>query len=309
VIRSCMVVCCIVNMIWSAASGASGPFATHYIAQVTFADAPLAPTDDSKHFALRKGEGIAVCAAYLKLLNSTTFDRTPFCGRPEEGPVNGFTPLERRYLNADEILVIYKNVLEFMTHNDQLHAEKFFNPYIGSWEQNPITISEIQTFLTRNWMRVWTYARPLDIENNGSPVNLLIWQGYGATDTGSVCGGGQDDDHPWDFQYTDQRAFVLASDARSIDEIKTREIFGRIANPATSASPHVRKGDQTVRPGFRPVADTIGVFKYDGRYYIQVENKPPSAGDGLPPIRVMLREHTRTSEICLLVPQDVPRFQ
>ena len=259
---------------------------------------------DSKQFVLEKGKGTAVCDAYLSLLNATNFDRTPFCGRPDEGPVIGFTHLERHELSTDEIFTLFPRVYEFVRFDDQHHVERFFYPPTNSWVTSPTDKSGISQFEARRWMQVWTYDAPLDVENSNSPLRIAIWQGYGVTPNGTPCGASDDGRHPWDFPYSDQLAFVLAPDGNSIDENKTREVFGRTGSRGSPSG--ATRRSKRARRGFIPIADSIGLFEFDGRYYMEVEDKPLGQGSDLPPVRVLLRERGQTKEICSVLPKNVP---
>ena len=253
----------------------------------------LSADHEARSFGLKKGKGVPVCDVYLDLLNSTPFERTPFCGRPDEGPVSGFAHLERHKLTVDEINSVFPRVYEFVKFNDQNHPERFWNPTTNSWDPSAMDIAGISDFVSRRWMTVWTYAAALDIENAGTPVPVLIWQGYGVWDGGGVCGASYDR-KPWDFPYSDQLAFILAADGLHIDEDRTRAVFGQQGKTSRLSK------------GFRPTAASVGVFKFDGLYYIDAEDKPPGKDADLAPVKVLLREGGRTNEVCSLVPQDVP---
>jgi hypothetical protein len=266
--------------------------------------------DSDENFSLQKGHGVPVCEAYLELLNQTKFTETPFCGRPEEGPVKGFEHLEGHAMDLGEIWPLFTQVWEFMRFNDQHHVEKFFHPNRDStksvWNAEPTTRDVIAEGLSLGWLRVWNYASPVDIGNDGSPLKVITWQGYGATGSAKRCGS----DYAlraWIAPYIDQRAFVLTADGKSLDEARTREIFGASAAPAQGRpATQVPGGADTggVAP-FHPLADSIGIFKYQGRYYIQTEDLPKTK-DVLPSVRVLLRERGITRQVCALRPQSVP---
>jgi hypothetical protein len=272
---------------------------------ISFGDEPSGQGDD-KQFALTNGKGVPVCEAYLDLLNRTPLERTPFCGRPENGPAP-FVHLERRDVGIDEILPLFNYVFEFMRFNDQHHVEKFFrpndDPKKSYWSTDATTPEVIGQVLGFHWMHVWSYDTPIDIANDGKPVRVLIWQGYGASGSGASCGV----DYaagPWYGTYTEQRAFVLNADGKTIDEPQTRAIFGMVGDPASKG-----RGEAGLPPGatsFAPMADSIGIFGYDGRYYIQIENKPAARGLPPPPVEVLLREHGNTSKVCAYRPLNVP---
>src|SRR4029077_18977234 len=85
-------------------------------------------SEHDRNFSLLEGHGIPVCEAYLELLNKTKFEVTPFCGRPDEGPVKGFEHLDGHFMNVEEIMPLFTKVWEFVRFGDQTHAEKFFHP-------------------------------------------------------------------------------------------------------------------------------------------------------------------------------------
>lgn len=268
--------------------------------------------DSDQNFSMLQGHGVPVCEAYLELLNQTKFEVTPFCGRPDEGPVKGFEHLEGHFLSLEEIVPLFTKVWEFTRFDDQHHVQKFAHPNSDPkksyWSTDPESGESLASSLRLGWMSVWSFAAPLDVNNNGSPVNVITWQGYGVTGTGARCGSvtGR---LPWIDRYINQHAFVLGADSKSIDEDQTRLIFGAPTGQARGPMPAQVQGD-TVPPGakpFRPLADSIGIFKYEGRYYIETEDRPESNdAAALPPIRVFLREGGRTRQVCALSPQSVP---
>jgi hypothetical protein len=268
------------------------------LATVALMAGRLAVAGDDQ-FSLVEGKGVPVCTAYLELLNKTDFDRAPFCGRPDQG-VAGFEPLERHYLDEDEIFPLFTPVFEFMRFNDSHHVERFLHPNPdrskkGEWTSDPVTKSNIANNLRLHWQVVWTYSTPLDINNNGTPVRVLLWQGYGAADTAARCGSDAAT-RSWDFPYVDQRGIVLTSDGKAIDEEQTRSIFGS----------HAKGVNQTTTKPFVALSDSIGVFKYAGRFYIETEDRPRVQYDDLPPVRVFLREGGKARQVCVLQPLSVP---
>jgi hypothetical protein len=273
------------------------------------AEDPNSHTDPQ--FSLLQGKGVPVCEAYLELLNKTKFEVTPFCGRPGEGDVKGFEHLERHYLGEPEITPLFTYVWEFMRFNDQHHVESFYYPNINPAKAHRSSQAsegdEIPESLRLGWMRVWTYAMPLDVNNNGSALNILIWQGYGATGDGARCGVGAGS-LPWTAAYSHQRAFVLTADRKTIDEEQTRRIFGAPeGRTRDSMFAEVPGGGTPARtPHFRPFADSIGVFKYEGRIYIETEDQPTEKDAAQPPVHVFLREGASTRQVCSLHPVSVP---
>lgn len=90
---------------------------------------------------------------------------------------------------------------------------------------DPATKDGISDFLSRHCMHVWSFPEPIDIENDGSRLNVLIWQDFVATRTGTTCGSDYAS-HPWTEPYVDQRVFIVSADGKTIDEQRTRTIFG-----------------------------------------------------------------------------------
>jgi hypothetical protein len=264
--------------------------------------------DGEKQFTMMKGRGVQVCEAYLGLLNQTPLERTPFCARPDSGPAP-FVPLQRQYLQANEILPLFNYIWEFMRFDDQYHTERVFhpnpNPKLSSGSTDVETLDGIAIALGRDWMHVWRYDTPVDIANDGKPLRLLIWQGYGVSRSGASCGA----DYAsgvWDGTYTEQRVFVLNADGKTIDEGQTRELFGRTQNGHPNQPPDQYSSLPPGATPFEPLADSIGVFGYAGRFYIQTENKPLSRGKPSGPVDVLLRDRGVTSKVCEFHPQAVP---
>jgi hypothetical protein len=262
-----------------------------------------------------QAQDLDVCAAYRQLLNATRFEVTPFCGRPDDGSVPGFTPLKRNYWGVEQILPIFMQVYEFMLFDNQFHVQMTpsgnpANPFamrpLRTTDQ--ITKDGIAQSLRLRWMRVWSYEEPIDIENNGSPLNVLIWQGYGVTQGAQVCGVVYSG-HPWNYPYINQQVFIINSDGKTIDENLTREIFGA-PEESTSARLTRRPSKNPFLPvganPFRPLADTIGIFEYRGMYYIETENRPKSKNAPLPPVVVYLREHGHTTKVCSIPLTSAP---
>jgi hypothetical protein len=146
---------------------------------------------------------------------------------------------------------------------------------------------------------VWTYVAPLDLENNGSPDHVLIWQGYGATDSAAACGElVPPPGTAWDATYVPTRAFILTTDGKRIDEQRTRAVFG--ASGALVGRRVEGPGKFAKARAFRSLADSVGIFRYQGRYYIDTQNIPKSEGAPTP-IVVSLRESGHTKQHCSLL--------
>jgi len=263
-------------------------------------------------FTAIQGQDLPVCKAYLELLNQSDYQgKTPFCGRPESG-LPGFAPLQRHNLNADQIFPLFKYVWEFMAFDNQLHLERYFYGNVNDqaksyWSPDPESKDTIAMDVNRGLIFVWTYDSDLDMANDGHPVRVLLWQGYGATRWPAVCG--QANYYPWTNSYVKQRAFILSADGRMIDERRTRAIFG--SPKEATDGPHARKpGDQSELPvnatPFEPLADSIGIFGYEGKFYIQTENRPATKAAKLPPVEVYVNQAGKSTRICGFHPLTPP---
>ena len=277
--------------------------------QPSFSEDAASPSQ-SQNFSMVDGKGVPVCEAYLELLNKTRFERTPFCGRPHEGPVKGFEHLEGHFMNLEEISLLFTKVWEFMRFGDQGRTEKFFypnsDPKLAYWSTDATSQHTLALGLKNGWLSVWSFSAPVDISNDGTPLNVIIWQGYGATGVGKMCGTDYAGS-TWQLSYINQRAFVLTADRKSIDETQTRLVFGAPRGVPRSVDPQLPGGN--VKPGpnaFRPLADSVGIFKFEGSYYIETEGRAEDKYGGPAPVRVLLREHGSTKQVCTLNPESVP---
>jgi hypothetical protein len=267
-----------------------------------------------EHFSLIKGHGVSVCDAYLQLLNRAQFDVTPFCGRPDPDSGAGFTHLARQVWGADQILAMYTNVYEFMLYDNQFHIDRWFapdpsNPNKRSMTTSPVNRGDVAVEMRLNRIRVWSYEEPIDIENDGTPLKVLVWQGdaaVGLSGGAGRCGADYGDD-PWTVSYVNQQAFILNSDEKTIDERRTRAIFGA---PEESSPARLTRRPLTIplrgANPFEPLAGSIGIFEYRGRYYIDVENRPKTKDGALRPLEVYLREHNHIAKVCAYQPINVP---
>lgn len=267
--------------------------------------APAAETgvggDRGPKFTPIQGRELPVCKAYLELLNRSEYPANPFCGRPESG-LPGFEPLERRYLNADQVFPLFRYVWEFMRFDDQFHIGKYSyynsqDPSKSYFSADPESKNGVVDDLKKGLTVAWTYHSYVDIANDGHPLPVLLWQGYGATPGPAACVGID--------TYVNQRAFVLSTDGKTIDERRTRVIFG--SSKEATEGPHARKpGDQSYLPvnatPFEPLADSIGIFEYQGKFYTQTENRPATEHAKLPPVEVYMHQAGKNKRMCRFHP-------
>lgn len=191
-------------------------------------------------FTLMKGKGIPVCDAYLKRLNTEQFEDAPYCGRPEDDAIPGFTRLNRVPLSVDDVIELGPHIDGFTRLQDQTRG-------------NVWTIENKQEIGAVN---AWRYDPEVDIDNDGMPDHLVVWYGYGASQR-EPCGDERDRRVP-------QLAYVLDSSENSIDEARTNAVFWR-------TKPYVSRykldGEQRSTLVPLPVGWDIDVFRYQDLFY------------------------------------------
>lgn len=249
-------------------------------------------------FNLVKGSSVPVCEAYLERLNTTVYAKPPFCGRPEATSVPGFTPLNRKPLTAEEAHTLLPRLSKFMQLRIQGSKEDD-DAYEAMLKSNGVgpsidSLETVKKFLRDGEIVAWRYDPLVDIDNDGSPDNVLVWQGYGLNAPLGVCGQTIDNKNFSTDGSQPQVAFVLEDSQERIDEKRTMELFGHPSGgyplPAGAKSKQ-----------FRPMGKTLGIFKYKDIYYFdtflefsELERKPK----GSPLLDVFLRKNGMTRRVC-----------
>jgi hypothetical protein len=241
---------------------------------------------------LTHGKGTAVCDAYLQRLTQSHLEvaETLFCGRPEDESVPGFQRLERHYLTEAEALPLVNRVQKFMAVGDQNQVQRTYysnaeHPELAHWSDDMELPSQILKF--GSWTKVWTYRTPVDVENNGSPDPVLLWQGSpAATSKGRACGDA----------FIETRAFVLSPDGKTIDEAKTRAVF---TTPAYVSSLETASSRTATEHRVIPLGDSIGIMLFEGRYYIDAADRTESKNATIR-YAVFLHQDGRTKKVCAL---------
>lgn len=218
----------------------------------------IQPDARAEHFIfkLTKGKGVPVCEAYLKRLNNSDFDKPPYCGRPEDDSVSGFTRLNRVPLTAEEIHDLQLKLEGFQSSQNQ-------NQWKTQLKKSPIKemmpLDSVRSDMGMNRVGAWRYDPPVDIDNDGQPDNVLMWyQGYGAGGCGSINGF---ETYPEHGSFT---ANILDAKNEFIDQARTKQLFGH----PVGGFPIVEKGKFIgFFDGFRYVGMSMGIFTYEGAYY------------------------------------------
>jgi hypothetical protein len=239
-------------------------------------------------FSLIKGRDNPVCEAYLQRLNTTVYDSPPYCGRPENESVPGFTHLNRIPLSVEE-------------------ANKFIGPAFSFLDPNadqPAYVKKPESpwppFSRGESVPIWRYAPLVDIDNDGVPDRVVIWQ---QSSSSWECGNTYAT--ALSGARTDQIAFILTSIDLQIDEARTRRIFqhpsgGRENNDAEKKMPNT----------YHPLGRSVGIFKYRDAYYFDTflgDNADSSAD--LPKLEntlvVYRNQNGKTEQMCEYTYSDI----
>jgi hypothetical protein len=219
---------------------------------------PVAPRTDDRtiyHFKLTSGEGRPVCEAYLQRLNSAPYPYPPYCNRPEDDEIPGFALLHRMALSPHEISYLSNRVMEFEGHVKQ-GATIIRNAALVRAGKAPIGMSEseVRSTLGEADLYVWRYEPPIDIDNDGTPDNLIVWRGV---ETSGSCGSFSPQGE-WLRKL--QRIYLLTPDSRNIEAARTADIFRR---PGHDWEPYEPFQGVVIGDQFSP-------FEYREVYYFDV---------------------------------------
>ncbi len=210
-------------------------------------------------FILTKGKGVEVCEAYLKRLNKTWFDSLPLCDRPENTDVPGFEKLNRVALIPEEIYSIYYRITDFIYTGDQYIHDK--QSAAGKTNVLRPENKEREIFFIKQrveWQRLgaYRYDPPIDFDNDQKPDNLLIWK-QSRFSCGSIH-----EEYGLFPQLGQTIVLILEPDSLSVDEKKTKSLIG---HPIGGYPRPDGKGFFDNR--FRPVGDSMGIFRFKGTTY------------------------------------------
>lgn len=217
-------------------------------------------------FKLTRGRGRPVCEAYLQRLNSTPYATPPFCGRPENDSVPGFVALTRAPLTATQVEYWYPRVLAFREYQRQATVV----PPAWPVPEKLIPLLGTQLF-------AWRYVTPLDIENDGKPIDVLIWQGPGVDpEVFGSCGSENSVRDQTVVERLHQLAFAL--DDGRIDESRTKAVFGHPSGGYYATTGAAAERHELLSQRFRPIGEWLGFFRYRDTYYMDTF-LDPSWGD------------------------------
>lgn len=160
-----------------------------------------------------QGAGTPVCDAYLQRLNETEFDSPPFCDRPENDRVPGFSLLNRVPLSPSETARLYPRILSF------LGAESSLPPHpLDSYET-----SLANSGGGGSGISAWRYDPPINIENDGKARKVVVWTGLPVEPANRPCGTIPEDPRLTEPLRWRQLAFVLTDTGGDLDDSRIPE--------------------------------------------------------------------------------------
>ena len=244
--------------------------------------------------ALREGRGVPVCEAYLQRLNQTFFYEPPFCGRPGNDQIPGFQRLHAIPLTASEV-----NRLAVEITNLQLHPT-------GHLQQkaDAVALADAATGMSKIYLdtrkivpavprganvAVWRYDPQVDIDNDGSPDNLIMFSGF----TWEKCG-----------ESTPQfpngasavpKPLVLSVNNSGIDVKRTEALFA-----APWQVDGIDMGTAGRLPGYYPIGYSISLFEYRSTYYFDAFMGEVGDSTDSRDLHVFRRTKDRLEQVCRL---------
>jgi hypothetical protein len=267
---------------------------------------PASQSENRPAFALKEGEGVTVCEAYLRRLNRSQFSAPPYCDRPENTDVRNFTRLNRVLLNTDEILKLDRQIFGFLMHNDVAYWEK----YAAERRRLGLAVTsdaqlrreiELQVKQNREVQRHFRFDPPVDADNDGKPDSVVIWR-----DTGFVCGEVYRGNSP---ARSSTYALVLDSNG-NVDASRTQKIFGHPSGGYV-VSYKDREGNAITRETdrFRPIGTSIGVVVYASKTYFDtfysvwgdIKNERRTDPEITNTLALLKHEDGKTAAVCEFV--------
>jgi hypothetical protein len=218
-------------------------------------------------FELTRGKNVPACQAYLQRLKQTQFSQPAYCGRPEDDRVPGFQRLQRVMLSATEVerrgslveTIAYPLNIDRWPYYEQMNANG------GVFPGTPRSFQA--TVLPGKHYSSWRYTPEVDIDNDGTPDDILIWN---IDELDHPDCGGYRGPPPGPVR-ADQWAFILTKDGRTIDQARTIEIFGHPDGGYLLPTGPIpgSHGPITFLKSLRLMGNSYGVFRYRNLYYFE----------------------------------------
>jgi uncharacterized protein len=257
-------------------------------------DAPAVPI--FAHFTLTRGQGQAVCVAYLERLNRSWFPNYPSCDRPQDDRVKGFRNVEHSPLTPEQVQPFWASMRSFVWDGDpdlwKRHEawlkERGLPPRFGDRER------QLEIVRGETSLQVFGFQQPIDLDNDGRADPVVIWRE-------GQCGYF---DGALPRSWT-QIPVVLNAQGDGPDVERTRKLVGHPVDGYRLPS-----GQLTRR--FRPIGLRMSVFWFEGLYYMDAffdewgdfanqRRDDPEIGYRL---GVFLNQAGTTTQVCEYLLQD-----
>jgi hypothetical protein len=202
---------------------------------------------------LTLGKTLPVCKAYLQRLNVTLFHEPPYCGRPENDHISGFSALKRIPLSPNETTALY----------GQLTALRAYGHTTPPIALDSMAAANAAKGGAGGAILAWRYDGGIDIDNDGKKSHIVMWIGSPVDDSNIPCGerDSRDGIAIGRGARLTQMAFVVSEDHKTVDEAMTRAVFGY---PPNRMAPSIALW---VGSHYFPIGDSISVFVYRGQTY------------------------------------------
>ena len=208
-------------------------------------------------FEVEKGAGTPVCDAYVQRLRNTDFYRLPQCDRPENVSVAGFEKIGRVPLKEAETRALYEPVKGLLFYDDPDYFKKWRADRARRGQDVVNSGAEIGVHTQAVWAKngyqtgaapppLYFRLEPVDLDNNGTRDHVIVWK----DEAGAPCGA------QWEhglFLADSPTYLALFNASNELDIERTREL--------------------------RKKGETLGVFLFQGTYYIDTFRSSPSKGD------------------------------
>jgi hypothetical protein len=280
-------------------------------------DPPSYVTPWRIHVALKQGKGVPVCEAYVQRLNQSLFHEPPFCGRPENDGVPGFSRVKKVPRTSAEVNALYPQVMNLFGKEGIYTAStgpgliwRSPSPQMAGVAAEPDPAFMPKSFLSEkergisdaDKVAVWTFEPPLDLDGDGMPDYILVWRGFPPVwnvdhyDDLLTCGI-QSGRRVEPVSEAHQYPFVLSQSGKEVDVERTRGLFESPSSVGT---------DSPTRQGY--ISESLGFVMYRGRVYL--DGTGPIGRPGIDQTDISLYERTGATlrRICL-VSNDEPEWK
>lgn len=113
-------------------------------------------------------------------------------------------------------------------------------------------------------IHAWHYEPRVDIDNDGSRRDVIVWTGRPVDENNRPCGSIPEAPRLTEPIRVQQLAFVLTKDGQDIDDARTLAVFGHPTGGRPSPEVHPRSAPF---PYFIPIGGSLDIFQYRNETY------------------------------------------